>query len=177
LENIFRSSEEIKYPDWSPLKGKMLKNTKSFEALGESFVGRARTNDPMPMAFTHGDLTLPHSMHAMDQVGEESGEEENFQEENMEEVQEVELLEPLEGIKTKGTTQFDIEEGETIIEKTRKSGRHTNKDVREDTANKEKVLGKQHSIERSLNNEGKRGGSRGAYLLIPTRQASSNHRQ
>jgi hypothetical protein len=121
----------------------------------------------MPSTSTHEDLTLLHSTQVMDLVGEESGEEENFQEENMEEIQETEPPDPQKESNPKEQHAGDIEEGEIIIEKTKNQGRRTNKDVREDNANKEKALGKQYSIEISLNNAGKRGGSRGADHLHP----------
>jgi hypothetical protein len=70
-----------------------------------------------------------------------------------------------------------MEEGEIITEKIRKSGRRTNKDVREYFANKEKSLGKQHSIESSLNNAGKKGGSRGADHPVSSGQNPSSYHQ
>jgi hypothetical protein len=59
----------------------------------------------------------------VDQIGEESGEEEDFQEENMEEIQEIDIPYPVEKCKSKVSSRVDMEEGEIIIEKTIKSGR------------------------------------------------------
>jgi hypothetical protein len=71
-------------------------------------------------------------------------------------VQEAEKIVYMEINPSKGTSRQEVDEGEITMEKIRIFGRHTNKYVREDVANKKKDLGKQHSIEISLSNTGKK---------------------
>jgi hypothetical protein len=66
-----------------------------------------------------------------------------------------------------------MEEGELHLEKPRKSGCRSNKEVREEAASKEKAQGKQQSIESSMNNSNRRGGNKGSDLLILGSWASS----
>ena len=66
----------------------------------------------------------------------------------------------MERIPLKGSSQEEVEEGEIPWEKTRKSGRISHRDVEQETTNKENYEGKQHSIESSLNNMGRKGGNK-----------------
>jgi hypothetical protein len=69
------------------------------------------------------------------------------------------------------------EEGEIPPENPRKSGRRTNKEVREEATSKEKAQGKQQSIENSMYTSTQKAGTKGSDHLAYGSRASSTPRQ
>jgi hypothetical protein len=73
-------------------------------------------------------------------------------------------------------TQYnqEKEEGEIPPEKPRKSGRRTNKEVKEETTAKEKAQGKQQTIEHSIYTSTRKEGTRGLEHSVHGSRAPSN---
>jgi hypothetical protein len=85
-------------------------------------------------------------------------------------------IHPHELLPSKTQSNQEMEEGELHLEKPRKSGRRSNKEVREEAVSKEKAQGKQQSIEISMNISNHRGGNKGSDLPAPDNRASSTPR-
>jgi hypothetical protein len=133
----------------------------SFEILGEPSSRKAPPVGPVLEPLAHS------SSSALERISEDSGEEESFHEVNQEEdLQEHGEIPPHEIFPSKSQSNQEMDEGELHLEKPRKYGRRSNKEVREEATSKEKAQGKQQSIESSMYTSSRRGGNKGTDLPV-----------